>query len=187
MNCLDLLIYGGISEKNFPINKNIEELVLGNYQISAILKKSKPNYLPKEIIENIQLSKQFLLINNKPHTTIKIYDKKLISKIMRVYLDDDNLGIFYCLKTPLTIQEIANQCKMPLSTAYRRTSFLLASGYLQVAGCSKVFGKKNKSIKYEKTISGITINVNEKLSITLFIKKNLVDESRFLQGMDNEF
>ncbi|HET8793435.1 MAG TPA: hypothetical protein VFM31_06560 [Nitrososphaeraceae archaeon] len=184
---MDLLIYQGIGEKNFPISKNMDKLPLGNNQISTILKKSKSVSLLEEIIENIQLGKQFFLINNKPHAAIKIYDKEFISKIMRIYLNDDNLGIFYCLKIPLTIQEIVNQCKMPLSTAYRRVSFLLSNGYLQVTGCSKSFDKKNKSTKYEKTISGITINVNEKPSITLFIKKSIVDESKFLQVANNEF
>jgi hypothetical protein len=79
----------------------------------------------------------------------------------------------------MTIQEIVKSCKTPISSTYRRISFLLEKGYLRVAGYKKELGKKSKSTKFEKTIRNITIQMEEDtVSVILNINESIIKESK---------
>jgi hypothetical protein len=110
---------------------------------------------------------------------IEVHDKSLVSNIMSVYLDRENRIVLGCLKRPMTIQEIVKSCKTPISSTYRRISFLLEKGYLRVAGYKKELGKKSKSTKFEKTIHNIIIHIEEDaISVILNINEAVIKESK---------
>ncbi len=111
---------------------------------------------------------------------IEMRDKILVSNIMNVYLDSENRTILSCLKKPMTIQEIVTICKTPISSTYRRISFLLEKGYLRIAGYKKELGKKSKSTKFEKTIQNITIHIDEStVSVILNVSEDIIKEGKF--------
>jgi hypothetical protein len=110
---------------------------------------------------------------------IEVHDKSLVSNIMSVYLDRENRIVLGCLKRPMTIQEIVKSCKTPISSTYRRISFLLEKGYLRIAGYKKELGKKSKSTKFEKTIRNIIIHIEEDtISVILNINEAVIKESK---------
>jgi hypothetical protein len=116
-------------------------------------------------------------------TQLIIFDKILVSNIMKAYLDVENLWILNCLIKPMTISEIAKNCKKPLSSTYRRISLLLRGGFLQISGYKREFGKKTISAKFEKTIQNITIHMNDTTNfIVLTIKDELEKTTRFNSG-----
>jgi hypothetical protein len=111
---------------------------------------------------------KFTTAGNQMRTTrIEIDDKVLITKILKVYMDEGNRSIFNSLTKPMTIQEILKTCKKPKSTIYRRISLLLKNGYLQISGYKKEFGKRNRSTKFKKTINDITIHMNANTNLII--------------------
>jgi hypothetical protein len=126
------------------------------------------------------ITKSYALENKiQSNTQIGIFDEILVSKIMNVYLNEENRIIFNMLKKPLTIQEIVTACKTRPSSTYRRISHLLKNGYVRISGYKKEIGKKSKSTKYEKTIQNITIHINDNLNLVILnIKKNIINETK---------
>jgi hypothetical protein len=181
-NSLNQLIVNDYLVHNLLKIKNQENHEIMNSQIMGDLQKIS-KYVKNELPAHSK-EKELVVESTATHNThsthkIEVYDKSLVSNIINVYLDKENRTVLSCLKKPMTIQEIVKSCKTPISSTYRRISFLLEKGYLRVAGYKKELGKKSKSTKFEKTIRNITIQMEEDaVSVTLNINESIIKESK---------
>lgn len=167
------LVYINKDASIFPYFKNLEYYNITN---SQFVNSEDTNQVKTVLTEKRQAREGIKkLINDKVVSAqIGIDDASLVANIMTVYLDQENRALLASLTKPLTISEIAKICKIPRSSAYRRTSFLLRNGYLRVCGYKKELGKKTKSAKFEKTIQNITIHISNNTNLVMLeIKKEL--------------
>jgi len=184
-NSLTQTVLDGYGEHNLLKIKNHKNYLITNSQIMNDLQKIS-EYIKKELV-SVRHQKNDTGVGShtetdKSHVTYKVEarDKILVSNIMSVYLDNENRAVLNCLKKPMTIQEIVKVCKTPISSTYRRISFLLEMGYLRVAGYKKELGKKSKSMKFEKTIQNIMICIEDgAVLIVLNIDEDIVRGNKF--------
>ncbi len=181
-NSLNQVVSNDYAYTNFLKFKNQKNHILLNSQIlgdlqkiSECVKKELVHFQEKEAFVGSATDTDDIRNIHK----IEVHDKILVSNIMNVYLDRENRTVLSCLKKPMTIQEIVKFCKTPISSTYRRISFLLEKGYLRVAGYKKELGKKSKSTKFEKTIHNIIIHIEEDtISVILNINEAMIKENK---------
>ncbi|MGI0027165.1 MAG: hypothetical protein ACREAD_04920 [Nitrosopumilaceae archaeon] len=89
--------------------------------------------------------------------------------IVRVFADSDKQKILNLISvTPLTIPEILDHCKIPLTAGYRKINSLIKEGFIIPTGVV-IAPKKKDVIKYGSVIEDVKIYM-DKNSIIVTIK-----------------
>ncbi len=83
--------------------------------------------------------------------------------ILDLIADDDIRALFQHAKTPKTIPELATECGLPRSTAYRKVKRLVSTELLVPV---KDAGDENgNATAYQRAVSGVEINIDDETTI----------------------
>lgn len=71
--------------------------------------------------------------------------------------DEDSRELIECTDTPKTVSELAEECGLPLSTAYRKINRLHEAGLL--ARTTRVSAAANHPAQYERAVENVSISL----------------------------
>lgn len=81
--------------------------------------------------------------------------------IVQALSDEDARAVFFRLEEPATVDEVATDCDIALSTAYRKVDKLVDAGLVAPAGSRQ----PNGSTAYERAMESVAIHYDDGLRI----------------------
>ncbi len=84
-------------------------------------------------------------------------------EVLELLADDDTRALFHRSETPKTIPELANDCELPRSTAYRKAKRLIEADLLvPTTGTASDTGT---ATEYRRTVEGIEIEIENATTV----------------------
>ncbi len=85
------------------------------------------------------------------------------SDVLELLADDDTRALFHRSGTPKTIPELASECELPRSTAYRKAKRLIEADLLvPTTGAASDTGT---ATEYRRTVEGIEIGIENTTTV----------------------
>jgi hypothetical protein len=82
---------------------------------------------------------------------------------LELLADDDVRALFEAVEEPRTIPQLAAECDLPRSTAYRKTNRLVEAGIL--VPTTQTAGETDTATEYRRTVDGIRLEVGDGMRV----------------------
>ncbi len=96
-------------------------------------------------------------------TTPSVAPTNESADVLELLADDDTRSLFHRTGTPKTIPELADECGLPRSTAYRKAKRLIEADLL--VPMTRTAGDTGTATEYRRTVEGIEIEVESETTV----------------------